>query len=160
MKSGFTAGGNVVARSLKITRATHVLVAALMAAVCTNVMVAMQFVGLGGQAALVVLIFATVALATSAVSADLFSRSGQAVANLRSIGASMRSLSTAVLTAVLVWGVIGASVGTGLGLAMGLLLGGTSAGSSIFLDGGVVICASAAAIAAGVYAGAKMSWHS
>lgn len=162
MKSGFSLGaGGVVARSLKMTRATHVLVAAPTGAVAANVMVAMQFIGLSGQLALLALIFASVSAATLAISADVFTRSSQTVSNLRSIGASTRSLSGAMLGVALTWGLAGAAVGACLGAVLGVGLAGTSGPAlSLLAEAAEVLVASAGAMTAGVYFGASLAWHS
>ena len=96
-----------------------------------------------------------------AVSADVFTRSSQAVASLRSIGASTGSLSWAVLGVVLTWGVAGAVLGCGVGAALELGLAGTAgAGIALLSEVVEVVIASAAAMAAGVFVGASMAWRS
>jgi len=151
----------VVAKSLKMTRATSVLVAALTAGISVNAMVAMQFVGGVAQAVLAGIVFGTLVISTSAVAADVFARSEQSIANLRSIGATLKSMTGAILGAVILWGVAGAILGTGAGSAIGTVSGGSSATAvSVLVEGSVVILLSVAAMSAGVYLGARRSWRS
>ncbi len=153
-------GGGVVARSLKITRATYGMVAVANAAIVANAMVAMGYSTFVGQMALAALLFASMALVGFAVSADVFSRSGQAVTSLRSIGASKASLSMAVLTSVLAYGAAGSILGAGLGGVMGMGLAGSTAGIQMAFNALLVVVVSAAATAAGVYTGARSAWRS
>jgi len=161
MKRGlsFTTDG-VIARSLKMTKATGVLVGALTAGVTVNVMVAMQFVGAFAQVLLVALVFAAVGFSSSAMASDVLSRSGQSVSSLRSMGATAGGLAMAMVGTVLAWGVLGAVLGTGVGSALGFAEGGTAGVFSSALDGAGVIAAAVAAVAVGVYLGARSSWRS
>ncbi len=147
---------DLVARSLKISRATHMTVAAVVAAVALNATIAIQYLSALGQAALLVLIFFSVAGGLSAISADLYSRSGQAVSSLKSIGATGKSISYAVIMSVVGYGaagaVFGVLVGAGFGAALGN--GGVSA-TALLVEGLGVIVAASAATAAGVYAGGR-----
>jgi hypothetical protein len=161
MKRGIVfASDGVVARSLKLTRATSILVGALAAGVSLNVMVAMQFVGTLVQALLIVIVFATLGFSSSAMASDVLSRSEQSVASLRSMGATHGGLAGAMLGVVLVWGLVGAALGTGLGSALGMAAGGSAGPLTAIVDGAGVIVASAGAVVAGVYLGARSSWHS
>ena len=153
--------GDMVARSLSITRTTHALVAVVTAAVTLNAMVAMQFIGLLGQAVLLSLVFVTLAAGLSAVSLEVYSRSGQAVSNLRSIGATSGSLSKAVLVSIIGYGAAGSALGAAAGAGLGAALGGPSvAGVTALAEGVGVIVAASAATAAGVYLGARAAWRS
>ena len=151
----------VIARSLKITRTTHSLVAAITAAVALNSMVAIQYLGLSGQAALLVAVFVSLGVGSLAVSKDVYSRSIQTVANLRSIGATTGSISSALASAMIVYGMVGAVIGVAVGGAMGFALGGgVSGGASILSEAIGVIAVSSGAIAAGFYIGARTTWRS
>jgi len=152
--------GQLLARSLNVSRSTHVLVATVSAAVAANAAAAMQLTGFYGQTALLVIIFVTVALGTSAISSDIYSRSSQTISNLRSIGASGSSLSRAVFFSVIGYGIAGSAIGAGVGGALGLTLGGQVGAVSFALAVLGVIFASSAAAAMGVYAGGRRSWHS
>jgi len=152
--------GQLLARSLNVSKSTHLLVASLATAVCANAAAAIQLIGLTGQITLLVLIFVTVAAGTSAISSDIFARSSQTIANLRSIGASSRSLSNAVFFSVIGYGLAGSALGGGVGAALGMALGGQGgAFSALFAVLGVILASSAAA-AAGVYAGGRRTWSS
>ena len=153
--------GQIIARSLKVTGTTHMLVAAVSAAVALNSTVAMRFVGFDGQVLLLAVVFASLALGSLAVSLDVYSRSGQAVANLRSIGATSGNISGALAVAIVGYGVAGAAVGAVAGGALGFALGGGGAAVFSLLAGSVsVIAAAACATGAGYYAGARLTWRS
>jgi hypothetical protein len=152
--------GQLLARSLNVSKSTHLVVASLAAAVAANAAAAIQLTELMGQIALLVVIFVTVAAGTSAISSDIFARSRQAIANLRSIGASSRTLSKAVFFSMIGYGVAGSALGAGVGAALGIALGGQGgAFSALFAVLGVILTSSAAA-AAGVYAGGRRTWSS
>jgi len=151
--------GQLVARSLKVTKSTHLLVASIAAGVAVNASVAMQFTGAVGPFALSALIFASLSIGTWAISSEIFSRSSQTVSNLRSIGATSRSLSSAVLVPILVYGVLGSAVGAGAGAIIGVSLGGPI-GLGVFFETLSVVLSSAAAAAVGVYAGGRRAWLS
>ena len=150
--------GQLLARSLNVSRSTHLVVASLAAAVAANAAAAIQLIGPFGQAALLAVIFVTVALGTSAISSDIYARSSQTIHNLRSIGASSRSLSGAVFFSLIGYGVAGSAVGAGVGAALGIALGGQGGALSALLAVLGVILASSAAAAAGVYAGGRRTW--
>jgi len=152
--------GQLLARSLKVSRSTHLLVASVAAAVAANAAAAIQLTGTVGQAVLLVLIFVTLAAGTSAICSDIYARSSQTIANLRSLGASSSSLSRAVFLSVIGYGVAGSAIGAGLGAALGLALGGQGGAVSALVAVLGVILASSAAAAAGVYAGGRRSWNS
>ncbi len=162
MKGGFSLSGNqAVARSLRISGATHATVATVSAAVALNGMVAMQFLGSAGQAVLLGVIFATLAAGLAAISVDLYSRSIQTISNLRSIGASRGGISQAVAFSMVVYGGAGAVVGTAAGAGVGAAFGSSGiSATSYVVDFVAVLVASSAAIAAGVYAGVRTRWHS
>jgi len=152
--------GQLLARSLNVSKSTHLVVASLAAAVAANATAAIQLTGLMGEIALLFVIFVTLAVGTSAISTDIFARSGQTIANLRSIGASSRSLSNAVFFSVIGYGVGGSALGAGIGAALGLVLGGQGGALSAVLAVLCVILASSAAAVAGVYAGGRRTWSS
>ena len=149
----------MLARSLKVSKSTHLVVATVAAAVAANAAAAIQLIGLGGQIALLLLIFVTLALGTSAISSDIYARSSQTISNLRSIGASSRSLSSAVFFSVIGYGVAGSALGAGVGAALGVALGGQGGAVTILVAVLGVILASSAAAAAGVYAGVRRTWR-
>ncbi|HEY6282353.1 MAG TPA: hypothetical protein VIW22_00330 [Nitrososphaerales archaeon] len=152
--------GQLLARGLKITRSTHLLVAAVATGVAANATVAVQFTGLAGQIVLLALIFGSLAVGTSAISADIFSRSSHTVSNLRSIGASSRSISSAVLVPILGFGIAGSALGAVVGAALGATLGGASGVLTLLTEVFAVIATASAASAAGVYAGGRAAWRS
>jgi predicted lysophospholipase L1 biosynthesis ABC-type transport system permease subunit len=148
-----------LARGLKITRSTHLVVAAVATAVAANATVAVQFTGLAGQVVLIGLIFGSLAVGTSAISADIYSRSSQTVSNLRSIGASSKSISSAILIPVLSFGIAGSALGAVVGAALGVILGGSSGTPTLIIEVISVIVTASAASAAGVYAGGRAAWR-
>jgi hypothetical protein len=152
--------GQLLARGLKITRSTHLLVAAVATAIAANAMVAVQFTGPAGEIVLLALIFGSLAIGTSAISADIYARSSQTVSNLRSIGASSKSISSAVLIPILVFGIAGSALGAGVGAGLGVTLGGTGGSLTVLTEILAVILTSSAASAAGVYAGGRAAWRS
>ena len=150
--------GNPVARSLKLSGSTHTVVAALSAAVALNGLVGMQALHAVGQAVLVGVIFASLAAGSAAICVDILGRSTQAIASLRSIGASRGSISSALIGPVLVYGAAGSAAGAIVGAALGATLVGAPLGAGLYVDVPVVIVASAAAMVAGVYAGGRVTW--
>jgi len=143
-----------------VSKSTHVVVATVAAAVAANAAAAMQLTGPFGQVAILCLIFATLAIGTTAISTDIYARSSQAISNLRSIGASSGSLSRAVFLSVIGYGIAGSALGAGIGGALGFTLGGQGGATSIMLAVIGVILASSAAAAIGVYAGGRRNWRS
>ncbi|HYA55205.1 MAG TPA: hypothetical protein VED22_00260 [Nitrososphaerales archaeon] len=152
--------GQLLARSLKVSRSTHLVVATVAAAVAANAAAAILLIGFPGQIALLGLIFVTLAAGTSAISSDIYARSSQTIANLRSIGASSRSLSSAVFFSVIGYGIAGSALGAGIGSTLGVALGGQGGAVSVLVAVVGVILASSAAAAAGVYAGGRRTWSS
>ena len=152
--------GQLLARSLNVTKSTRQVIATVAAAVAANAAAAIQLTGLIGQISLLVLIFVTLSAGTSAISSDIYARSGQTIANLRSIGASRRSLSSAVFFSVIGYGVAGSALGAGIGAALGIAMGGQGGAVTIMVTVLGVILASSAAAAAGVYAGVRRTWRS
>ena len=150
--------GQLLVRSLNVSKSTHLLVASLAIAVSANAAAAIQLIGLMGQIALLVVIFVTVAVGTSAISSDIFARSSQTITNLRSIGASRSSISNAVFFSVIGYGVAGSALGGVAGAALGMALGGQGGALSVLFAVLGVILASSAAAAAGVYAGGRGTW--
>ena len=150
--------GQLLVRSLNVSKSTHLLVASLAIAVSANAAAAIQLIGLMGQIALLVVIFVTVAVGTSAISSDILARSSQTITNLRSIGASRSSISSAVFFSVIGYGVAGSALGAGAGAALGMALGGQGGAVSVLFAVLGVILASSAAAAAGVYAGGRGTW--
>ena len=133
--------------------------AALATAVAANATVAVQFTGLAGEIVLLALIFGSLAIGTSAISADIYARSSQTVSNLRSIGASSRSISYAVLLPVLVFGIAGSALGAGVGAGLGMTLGGPGGPVTILIEVLAVILTSSTASAAGVLVGGRAAWR-
>lgn len=125
-----------------------------------NATVAMRFTSTAGQVVLALLVFASLAAGISAVSSDIFSRSSQAVSNLRSIGATSRSLTSALAFPVFGYSLAGSALGAGLGVALGFSLGPAAGPSVTFLDVLAVIAVASAASVAGVYAGGRAAWRS
>ena len=151
--------GQLLARSLKVSKSTHLVIASMAAAVTANAAAAIQLIGLAGQVALLAIIFVTLAAGTSAISSDILSRSSQTITNLRSIGASSRSLSNAVFFSIIGYGVAGSALGAGVGAALGMAVGSQGAISALLAVLGVILASSAAA-ATGVYAGGRGTWRS
>ena len=151
----------MVARSLHISRSTHLVVASVAGGIAINAALAMQFLGLAGQAALLAVVFGSLAAGAWAISMDVYSRSGQVVSNLRSIGASRNSVSSAVVLSTLGYGAGGAAFGAMAGAALGAALGGAGAlGGVFFVQLAAVIFAACAGLSAGVFFGARASWRS
>jgi hypothetical protein len=151
---------DLIARSLRISMATHAEVAAVSAAVALNAMVAMQFLGIGGQAVILFAVFVLLCVGLAAASMDLYSRSKQTLSNLRSIGASSDKISRAVITSIATYGAAGALLGTAAGAGIGAGLGGSgTAGANILVQSLGVLVASSGAIVAGVYAGGWATWR-
>lgn len=148
-----------MAKSLKITSYTYAVVASLAAAVAANGMLAAAPLGAAGKAAVVAVVFVSLAGVTAALSADVLSRSSQAVANLRSIGASQGRISGAVASSVVVFGAGGALVGAAAGAVLAALVSSSPPGASLF-DALALIIASSAAVATGAFAGGRLSWRS
>ena len=150
----------MVARSLKVSPATHMVVASVSAGVAVNAAVAMQFLGLEGQVVLLAVVFVSLAAGSSAVAADIFSRSSQVVSTLRSIGASRSSVSSAVVYAMIGYGAGGAALGGVLGAALGSALGTGTMDLAATIELAAVILAACAGMSAGVFAGARRVWRS
>ena len=150
----------MVARSLKISTATHLVVASVSAGVAVNAAIAMQFMGLGGQVVLLAVVFASLAAGSAAISLDVYSRSSQVVANLRSIGASRTSVSSAVVFSVLGYGAGGAALGGIIGDLLGTALGAGTLGGAFLVQLFVVIVTASAGMSTGVFIGARSAWHS
>ena len=149
-----------MSKSLRITGSTRLMVSAFSAAVALNGMVAIRALGPVGQGVLFAVIFVSLSAGAAAVSVDIFNRSSQAVSNLRSIGASRWSISSAVVNSVLVYGAVASTVGAALGAALGSVLAGSGLGVLALFEVLAVAVASAAALAAGVYAGGRVTWRS
>jgi predicted lysophospholipase L1 biosynthesis ABC-type transport system permease subunit len=151
----------VVARSLGMTRSTHILVAALTMAVTANATVAMQFINFSGQSALLAVLFISMAVVASAVSTDVLARSSQTVGNLKSLGATKGKVSGVVLFSVLAYGVVGTALGSGLGGALGFVIGNFSGvATGLIAQSMTVFVVAAVATATGAYAGTKFTWRS
>ena len=151
----------MVVRSLKISAATHLVVASVAAGVAVNAAVAMQFLGTTGQVVLLAIVFLSLAVGASAISVDVYSRSSQVVSNLRSIGASSSSVSSAVVLSMIGYGAGGAALGGVLGSTLGAALGGASLlGETLLIHMVAVVFAACVGLSAGVFLGARSSWHS
>lgn len=151
---------NMVSRSLKITGSTRTIVAAVAGAVALNGSIAMQSLSTLGQLVVVAAVFVSLGAGSLAISKDVFTRSSQTVANLRSIGASSGSITAAVVSSVVVYGIAGAALGALVGGALGAGLAGSAFDSALLIQALAVVASSAAAIAAGVYAGGRAAWRS
>ena len=152
--------GGPVARSLRITGSTHALAAAFSAAIALNGMIAAAALGALGQAAVVAVVFASVAACSAAVSVDVLNRSAKAVADLRSIGASRGSISSALFGSMVAYGATGAALGGAAGAAIGGALLGGAFGAQAMLEVLAVVAASSCAVATGAYAGGRAAWRS
>ena len=151
----------MIARSMKVTRTTQAIVGVISAGVAVNAMVAMQYLGVPGQAALLFMAALSIAVGSLVVSIDVYSRSSQAVANLRSIGASSGSISRALAIAIVGYGVAGAALGAIIGGSIGSAFGsGGASASGLLVEAFSVIIASACATAGGFYLGVRMVWRS
>ncbi|MDG7007175.1 MAG: hypothetical protein JRN06_02890 [Nitrososphaerota archaeon] len=150
----------MVARSLKISAATHLVVASVAVGVAVNAAVAMQFLGVTGQAVLLAIVFASLAAGGAAVSVDVYSRSAQVVSNLRSIGASSGSVSSAVVLSLIGYGAGGSALGGVLGTTLGAALGGAGIlGETLLVHMVAVVFAACTGLSAGIFFGARASWH-
>ena len=147
--------GGPVARALRITGPTRGLAVALPAAVSLNGAIAAQAVGLLGQAMVLAVIFASVAVCFAAISADVLSRSAKAVSDLRSIGASRGSISSALFGSMLTYGAAGAAAGSLVGTIVGSVLVGPGPGTGTLVDVVFAVAATAGAVAAGSFAGGR-----
>ena len=151
----------MVVRSLKISAATHLVVVSVAAGVAMNAAVAMQFLGLAGQAVLLAVVFLSLAAAASAISIDVYTRSAQVVSNLRSIGASSSSVSSAVVFSMIGYGAGGAALGGVVGTTLGASLGGAGLlGETLLIHMVAVVIAGCAGLSAGIFFGARSSWRS
>lgn len=151
--------GGPVARSLRITGSTHAMVVAFSAAISLNGMVAAQATGLLGEAAALAVIFASVAACSAAVSIDVLNRSSKTVADLRSIGASRWSISSALFGSMFAFGAVGSALGGLAGGAIGSAIAGTGFGTSALMEAVAVVAVSASAVAAGSYVGGRATWR-
>ena len=152
--------GGPIARSLKITGSTHLMVATFSAAVALNGAAAAQALGAGGLAAVTAVVFASLAACSAAISVDILRRSGKTVSDLRSIGASSSSISSAIFGSVLVYGAAGSALGAVVGALLGSLFAGPGLALSTAYGVLAVVVASSAALAIGTYAGGRATWRS
>ena len=149
----------MVARSLKISGTTQMVMASMSAGIAANGAVAIQFLGIGGQAAILAMAFLSLAAAASAVSMDVYSRSEQVVSNLRSIGASRNSVSSAVVVSLIGYGGGGAVLGGAVGTAIGAGLSAGTVGGELILQLLAVVLATCGGMTAGIFYGARSAWH-
>ena len=149
----------MVAKSLKISGTTQMVVGSVSAVVAVNAAVSIQFLGLGGQAAILAIAFLSLAAAASAVSMDVYSRSAQVVSNLRSIGASRNGVSSAVVLSLIGYGGGGATLGGAVGTALGAMLAAGTPETALGVQLVAVVLATCGGMAAGVFYGARASWH-
>lgn len=152
---------SLVARSMRVSRPTGILSAAIAGGVSVNAAAAVQLIGMPQAALLFVLSFVSVAVGTWAISRDVCMRSAHAISNLRSIGAPKSAILSALLVPVLAYGASSAIVG---GLAGGLAgemaaTGGYQA-AAIVVYGALMAAIAAMASGVGVLAGVKRSWPS
>ena len=152
--------GSPVARSLRITGSTHAIAAAFSAAISLNGIIAAQALGPIGKAAVVAVIFVSVAACAAAVSVDVLSRSAKAVSDLRSVGASRRSISSALFGALFAYGAAGSALGGLVGAVLGSALAGGAFGVQSIVLVVAAVAASAGAVAAGAFLGGRSTWRS
>ncbi len=161
MRAGtLTQRGGPVARSLRITGSTHLMVAMLSAAVALNGAAAAQALGFTGFVVATAVVFASLAACSAAISVDILRRSGKTVSDLRSIGATSSSISSAIFGSVLAYGALGSAVGGVAGGALGSALVGPGPALSAVYGVVTVVLASSAALAVGTYAGGRATWRS
>jgi putative ABC transport system permease protein len=153
----------VVSRSLRIARPTFAVVGTVAAAVAANEVVTLQALNPLGQALALGLMFVFISVICAAVAVDIFTRSDQTVATLRSIGAQRRSVSGSILAKVLVFALAGSIAGVLLGVGLGTSLAVGSAVQSgltgLLVDAVLVFGLTAMATGVGVYAGVRAAWH-
>lgn len=152
--------GGPVARSLRITGSTHLMAGAVSGAVALNGMAAAQELGASGQIAVLVVVFASLAACSAAMAVDVLKRSSKTVGDLRSIGASRWSISSALFGSLFLYGAIGSALGAVAGAGLGTLLSGAGFGLGTVAELFAMIVASAGAFAAGSYAGGRATWPS
>jgi predicted lysophospholipase L1 biosynthesis ABC-type transport system permease subunit len=138
-------------------------VATFTAAVAANEVVTIQVMNSLGQAVVLGVMFVFVSVIGAAVAVDIFSRSNQTVATLRSIGAQRGSISTSILASVLVFACAGSAAGALLGTGLGSLsiFGaiGTPGLMGAILDAVLVLGLTAVASGVGVYIGVRAAWR-
>ena len=126
-----------------------------------NAAIAMQFLGMWGQLVLLTIVFVSLAAGASALSVDVYSRSSQVVSNLRSIGASRTSVSSALAVSMLGSGAGGAAIGGVAGVLLGAALAGAGmVGGTLLVQLVAVVFAASAGIAVGTFSGGRASWRS
>jgi hypothetical protein len=152
--------GGAVARSLKITGSTHAMVAAISGAMALNGMLAALALGFIGEVVVIGVVFVSLAGCSAAISVDVLNRSGKAVADLRSIGASRGNISMAIFGSILFYGALGAVIGGAAGAGIGFSLLGGASGSQTLIGLFAVVATSAVALAVGSYAGGRLTWRS
>ncbi len=159
----------MVARSLRVSRATFSMVAAFTAAVAANAMLSLQLLNGFGQAVVFALVFFFVAVIGIALVVDIFSRSNQAVATLRTLGATKGTVSRPLLVNLLMSGGAGCVAGAVLGGALGAGLGvyglvpvqGAATGTAgTVVNAILVVVLSLAAMSLGTYMGVRRAWPS
>ncbi|MCL5672351.1 MAG: hypothetical protein JRN56_07425 [Nitrososphaerota archaeon] len=161
MRAGtLTQRGGPIARSLRITGSTHLMVATFSAAVALNGAAAAQALGVAGLVVAVAVVFASLAVCSAAISIDILRRSGKTVSDLRSIGATSSSISSAIFGSVLAYGALGSAVGAVVGAALGSVLAGPGLALSTVYGVVAVVVASSAALAIGTYTGGRATWRS
>lgn len=161
MKSGQLPGrGGEVARSLGIRTSTLATVGATSSAIALNGMIAVQALGFVGRISVLAVVFVSVAACSAAVTVDVLGRSAKAVSDLRSIGASQWSVSSALFWSMFAYGALGSVIGGVAGASIGGALMSTAFGAGAAEMVVVVLLACVSAVAAGAYAGGKYKWHS
>jgi hypothetical protein len=152
--------GGPVARSLRITGSTHMMAGAISAAVALNGMAASSELGSMGQVVVLVVLFISLAACSAAISIDILNRSSKVVGDLRSIGASRWSVSSALFGSLLLYGAVGSTFGALVGAGLGAALSGSGLGLGTAVEVFAVLVASVGALAAGSFAGERATWPS
>lgn len=161
MKAGqLSWGGGQVARSLGVRGSTLATVGAMSSAIALNGMIAVQALGVLGRISVLVVVFASVAACSAAITVDVLERSAKAVSDLRSIGASQWSISSALFWAMFAYGAVGSVVGGVAGASIGSALTSSGFGAGAAEMVVVVLGACVSAVAAGAYAGGRFKWRS
>lgn len=145
-------------KSLRVTKSTLTLVAFVPAVVAVNGMVLTQLLGPTGLTTGLGMVFACTAIAMFLIIADIMDRSTKAVSAMRSIGASRKTLASAILLGLLGFGVIGACLGSGLGAAIAGTIGRSIPTANIVVSASLVMVVSVVGVASGAYFGLMLAW--
>jgi hypothetical protein len=161
LKKGVILGNDsVIARSLKVTNATFLMVGSVTTLMACESMVILGLLNALGEAAILGLTFALGLVITSALATDLVLRSSQSVATLRSLGATRGAVFRSILTSVFIFGVAGTAFGVAAGAGLGLGAGGAASLGGTLVNAALVAVLTLAALGAGVFVGVMRSWRS